>query len=258
MLRTFAKNPMQINFRQLAACSLAALFLCSPVLAAEKAARAEKAPQAEALMPGVVAVSDFEFNTFIFPDTISRIFFPAGSPVVGKPIYLQNNSQVMLQFAKGQSKPVQMVAELEGGGVVSLRVLPKAIPGVSHTVSAGKPKVRRVESGSSGAVSDSPRAEDIELLKAIATFGEPPDDFTPVPLPAPVRFDKFTVVPTASWSDESRRILIFSVVAVPGQTAVLSPPQFYRPGVSAVIVDGDVVDDSNSPQLFVIEELVDE
>jgi hypothetical protein len=35
-------------------------------------------------------------------------------------------------------------------------------------------------------------------------------------------------------------------------------PQFYRPGITAVLLDGDVVDARNSPQLFIVEELNDE
>jgi hypothetical protein len=52
--------------------------------------------------------------------------------------------------------------------------------------------------------------------------------------------------------------MIFSLVSVPGQTAVVAPPQFYREGITAVMIDGDVVDSNSSPNLYVVEELHDE
>ena len=218
----------------------------------------------EAPVSGAVTVSDFEFNTFVFPDAIKRIFFPAGSPVVGKPVYLADNTQVMLQFTKGHTKPIQMVAELENSEVVTLRVAPRAVAGVTHAVNGARVKGsgKRAASAAStaeGAQGVAPRGEDIELLKQMIARNEPPSGYDPIKLPRPTRFDKFSVVPLAGWSDGSnKRILVFSLVAIPGQTAVVAPPQFYRPGITAVMLDGDVVDGQNSPQLFVVEELNDE
>lgn len=229
--------------------------------------RAEKpasGQQLEAPVAGAVTVSDYEFNTFAFSTAIKRIFFPAGSPVVGKPIYLADNTQVMLQFAKGTGKPVQMVAELDNGSVQTLRILPRAIPGVTHAVNGARMRSAAAASASGDRViggtaqMPAPKGEDIELLKSVAARGEAPSGFDPVKLPAPTRFDKFTVVPLSGWSDGARRVLIFSLVAANGQTAVVSPPQFYRPGITAVMVDGDVVDANTSPQLYVVEELQDE
>jgi hypothetical protein len=229
-----------------------------------RAVKPASGQQLEAPVAGAVTVSDYEFNTFAFSTAIKRIFFPAGSPVVGKPIYLADNTQVMLQFAKGESKPVQMVAELESGAVQTLRIVPRAVPGVTHAVNGARVRSAAAPSASgdraNGAATQmpAPKGEDIELLKSVAARGEAPSGFDPVKLPAPTRFDKFTVVPLSGWSDGTRRVLIFSLVAATGQTAVVSPPQFYRPGITAVMVDGDVVDANTSPQLYVVEELQDE
>lgn len=254
MLPTCAKNKLLAA----AAVSLLALGLGAQ---AQPPARASSATATlEAPVPGAVTVSDTEFNTFVFPHTIKRVFFPAGSPVVGKPIYLANNTQVLLQFSKGHRTPVQMVVELENGQVISLRLSIRPVPGVTHVVNGA-----RLRTGPPRTAADpraapvSPGGADIDLLRVLVATGSPPDGFEPVPLPRPVRFDRFTVIPLAGWSDaSSRRVLVFSLVAAPGQTAVVSPPQFYRPGISAVMLDGDVVDANNSPQLFVVEELQDE
>ncbi len=247
-----------------AAALSAAMLLAAPGLV--HAQSTKRAAAIEAPIPGVVTVSDFEFNTFVFPDTIKRVLFPAGSPVVGKPVYMAENTQVMLQFAKSTDKnpkPVQMVVELEGGSVVSVRVLPRAVPGVTHAVNGARPRSAAAAAKramtAEGQQSVTPRGEDIEMLKKVVTSGDAPDGFEPVRLPRPTRFDKFTVVPLAGWTDGvSKRVLVFSLVAAPGQTAVVSPQQFYRPGINAVMLDGDVVDSANSPQLFVVEEMRDE
>ncbi len=142
-----------------------------------------------------------------------------------------------------------------------MRVVPKAVPGVTHSVNGGRARmtapVRRPTGDASA--TGSPQGADIELLKSVVTTNEPPAGYEPIRLPSPTRFDKFSVVPLAGWADGSgKRILVFSLVAVPGQTAVVSPPQFYRPGINAVMLDGDVVDGENSPQLYVVEEARDE
>lgn len=221
--------------------------------------------QLEAPVAGAVTVSDYEFNTFAFPAAIKRILFPAGSPVVGKPIYLADNTQVMLQFTKGSDKPVQMVAELDSGAVVTVRLVPRAIAGITHAVNGARVRSTAAPAADANVVKGAgvdkmpaPKGEDIELLKVVAAHGEAPSGFDPISLPQPTRFDKFTVVPLSGWSDGARRVLIFSLVAANGQTAVVAPPQFYRPGITAVMVDGDVVDANTSPQLYVVEELQDE
>ena len=241
------------------AAALCAATLCAGSAWAQAAKRPAKG-ELEAPVAGAVTVSDYEFNTFVFPDVIKRIYFPAGSPVVGKPMYLSDNTQVLLQFAKGSGKPVQMVAELEGGQVVSMRLAVKSVPGTTHNVGGGKARVASPKKADAdSAQSATPRGEDIELLKGLVSSGQPPSGFDPVALPRPTRFDKFSVIPLAGWSDGvSKRVLVFSLVATPGQTAVVAPPQFYRPGISAVMIDGDVVDNNHSPQLFVVEELSDE
>jgi hypothetical protein len=214
----------------------------------------------EAPRPGTVTVSDRDFNRFVFPAPVRKLVMPAGSPVLGQPVYMANNTVVLVQFQRGADKPFEFIVETEQGTVHSVRVLPRPIDGVVYRVDgAREPRsgtdARRT---SEDAPSATPRGADIELLKRVVA-GDIPSGFDPVSLPAPTRFEKFTVVPLAGWSDgASRRVMAFSLVAVPGQTAVVAPPQFYRPGIVAVMVDGDVVDAQNSPTLYAVEEVNDE
>lgn len=250
-------TPMRSNALLLTAA--VALLGAGSAMAQAKSASAPEAGQSfQAPAAGMVTVSDYELNTFVFPSPIKRVYFPAQSPVLGTPIYLSDNSRVMLQFAKGTDRPVQMVTELVDGDVVQLRVQPAPVPGVVHSVNGARVRARPTAGALDAPRAAAPRGEDIELLKQLVSAGQAPHGFEPVALPGVTRFDKFSVVPLTSWSDGSRRLMVFSLVAVPGQTAVVSPPQFYRPGITAVMVDGDVVDEANSPQLFVVEEMNDE
>ncbi|MNR71645.1 TraK protein [compost metagenome] len=263
MSPTCANKPMMLASKPLLTALLLAASLVALTPAQAASAKAPAAPTKgktiELPEPGVVSVSDYEFNTFVFSEPAKRFIFPAGSPVNGDPITLAGGTQVLLQFMKGADRPVQMVVELQSGRVEKLRVVPKAIPGVTYPVNGARIKA----TGSAAPAADvqpdaSPRAADIELLKHLTTSGQPPEDFQAVTLPLPTRFDKFTVVPLAGWSNGERRIMVFSLVAAAGQTAVVSPNQFYRDGITAVLLDGDTVDANTTPQLFVVEELKDE
>jgi hypothetical protein len=231
--------------------------------AASSKTEASKEVKFAAPRPGELTVSDRDFNRFIFPAPVTQLVFPAGASLLGKPVYLSGNTQVLIQFKPGNDKSVQMVVEVEGGQVHTFTLNPRPVDGVTQRVDGARERntaaaARSAKADAAAPGAAAPRGEDIELLKRVVQ-GDIPAGFDSVKLPRPTRFDKFTVVPLAGWSDGSaRRVMVFSLVSVPGQTAVVSPPQFYRAGISAVLLDGDVVDASSSPNLYVVEETQDE
>jgi hypothetical protein len=206
--------------------------------------------------PGEIEVSDRDFNHFIFGSQIKQLVFPPGAAVVGKPVYLAENTQALVEVQRGADKPIQMIVETESGPVTKLYLKPRPIDGITYTAPGARAAATAAQAASkpSAPTSGAPHAEDIELLKR-AVQGDIPGEFEAIALPRPTRFDRFTVVPIAGWSDGARRIMQFSLVAVPGKTAVVSNPQFYRPGISAVLLTGDHVDEESNPQLFVVEEV---
>ena len=212
----------------------------------------------KAPLPGEVEVSDRDYNHFIFPSAITQLVFPPGSPIVGKPVYLNNNTQALVEIPRGADKPIQMIVETESGRVTKLYLKPRPINGITYRVDGAReapiPSARSNRAKSADGAPMAPHGEDVELLKR-AVQGDIPSDFESIALPRPTRFDRFTVVPLAGWTNGSRRILSFSLVAVAGKTAVVTDPQFYRAGITAVLLTGDHVDESTSPQLFVIEEV---
>jgi hypothetical protein len=151
-----------------------------------------------------------------------------------------------------------MIVETETGRVTKLYLKPRPINGITYRVDGARetgPAQKAAQSAEPSA--GAPHAADIELLKR-AVQGDVPPEFESIALPRPTRFDRFTVVPLAGWSNGDRRIMHFSLVAVPGKTAVVSDPQFYRPGITAVLLTGDHVDEDSTPQLFVVEEVTND
>lgn len=228
-------------------------------LEAAKGSSADKTASAERQdLQGVTVVSDREFNTFVFNAPVKKVMFPSGSQVSGAPVYLPGNESIVIEFGKS-TDPIQMLVVMEDGSTRSMRVLPRPVKGVETRVDgarARKPVPR--EGGSAPMSSADARAADMDLLKRIV-LSDVPSDFDSIELPKPVMFDKFRVVPMRGWTNHAnKRVMVFALVANPGQTAVVAPPQFYRPGITAVMVDGDTVDEANSPLLYVVEETEDE
>ena len=212
-----------------------------------------------AIPDGAIVISDRDFNRFLLPAPIKAVHFPEDTPISGKPIYLAKNTQVMFQVKRGSDKPIEMVVEMTNDTVREFSLLPRPVKGItfstdgasaSAALKAARPPLKVDADGV-----PTPRSEDIDLLKKVA-MGATPQGMDAIKLAAPTRFDKFTVVPLAGWSDGgSRRVMVFSLVGVPGKTAVVAPPQFYRQGIMAVMLDGDVVDANSSPTLYVVEEV---
>ena len=236
--------------------------IAKPSVAVKSAKPERTSEKKESSLPaGALVVSDRDFNIFVFPEPVTKLIFNSDAPVQGDPVYLAGRTQALVQFSSNSDKPFKMIAELSSQAIVSSTLVARPVDSTEHLL-AGAKKQRAGKAPAKASVVDAsgvitPRGEDMDLLKQFVA-GALSDGFEPVKLPRPARFDKFTVIPLEGWSDGSRRIMKFSLVTVPGETAVVSPPQFYREGISAVLIDGDVVDGSNSPTLYVVEELQNE
>lgn len=205
-------------------------------------------------------VSDRDLNRFVFSSPVKRVIFPAGAPVLGQPIYLSGNTQVLVQVAKGSDSEFAMIVEGENGKVVSLRLSPRPVAGAVHRIDgardlgAVRTSMPKTDTDSEGAQADDSQSSKAIRLLADFAMQAMPVGFEPQVLPKPVRFDKFTVIPLEVWSDGAYRITRYSLIAVPGQSAVVSQPQFYRDGVLAISLDGNVVDSSQTPILTIVDE----
>ena len=206
------------------------------------------------LAPGAIVVSTQGLNRFVFPAAVVKgPIFPADAPVLGSPVYLDGNRQVLVQFVPGANKPFEMVVELAGHQVESYLLAPRNVPGVTYHARGVHPPRKSWKPAPSGGDGGSPHHADITLLRSVV-MGEVPDAFFPTRLPPAVHFDKFNIVPRASWSDGSgHRILVYTLISVHGQAAVVGAPEFYHTGMAAILLSVEVVDATHSPLLYILE-----
>lgn len=204
--------------------------------------------------PGEIVVSTQGLNRFVFPAAVVKgPIFPADAPVLGAPVYLDANRQVLVQFVPGADKPFEMVVELAGHQVESYLLAPRNVAGVIYHARGVRPPRKRWNPTSSGAGPGAAHQAEITLLRSVV-MGEVPDAFYPTRLPPAVHFDKFNIVPRASWSDGSgHRILVYTLLSVNGQAAVVAAPEFYHKGMAAILLSGEVVDATHSPLLYILE-----
>ena len=245
----------------------------TPAMAATKVLKKPPASAASTAQPTVdskiVRVSDTELTTLVFPKPISKklIFQGKSTVLAAPPEYFAGETQAVVQFLPSKT-PIQMVVPYVDGSIQTVRLQPTAVPGkvelINYNVSSSKWIPKAVASkgsdadeitGGSSADASAAFSDDIALLKELAGSGRLSPDFDKVALPKAVAYDLFTVVPLNAWSNEVKRVMVFQLVANGNNTAVVSNTQFYREGINAVLVTGDVVDGQNSPLLYVVEEL---
>lgn len=204
----------------------------------------------------VTKVSRDELNRFIFPDPVTKVVFPT-NVYVGQPVYLDDNRVVLIQFQPGNPDVIQMVAAMKSGQTRVFWLKPESGPGATIRVDGAHEGQLSASTAAAAPGDLSPAAVASGLFMALAQHETPPG-FDPVTPMAPVFFNKFEVMPVASFTDHaSERIDVFRLIAAKGQEAVVSAPEFYRKGVLAVMVDGDRVDAGHSPLVYVLREQSD-
>jgi hypothetical protein len=207
-------------------------------------------------------VSTHDYNRLVFSEPVARIFVSDEKALVDAPEYLAGNTSALLLFNKNPSKrPVQVLVNFKSGGSAVLYVRPGDVPGAVLQVenveggSGDKPKASSAADAAAAAVAGGGTPHDgaLRVLKGLVQ-GVVPEGYQPLPLPAPTHFDRYTVNPELAATDGFRSVYVFRLVAQPGKVSVISPNQFYRPGVSTVMVDGDRLDDANPRRVFLVEE----
>jgi hypothetical protein len=202
----------------------------------------------------ITAVSNSELNRFVFASPVKQALFPADVPA-SKPLYVAGNKEVLISFGPGMPDVAQMIVELTNGKVATFYLHSQKGPGAIvryEGARAGRAADASTASPSLG-TSGSPGTQAVSLLAAVVR-GEIPGGYEAVATPATVAFDKFTVVPVSAWSDQgSTTIYAFQLIAAKGQSAAVSAPEFFKPGVLAVDVEGDTVDDAHSPMVYIVE-----
>lgn len=205
-----------------------------------------------------LVLSNTQLNILRFNQPIRHIWFPANTPLVGKPAYFAQDHAVMLQFEPGVDQTAQAMIELADGAVLNKEVVLQKGPGAviqlsgaSGSLFAGRPQSPNPE----------PKAPDttgmsaVRLLQSVVQ-GIIPEGFTAKPVPMATPFQEFLAQPVALWQDsnEHLRVFVFELQGKTNPPVRVAPPEFYRPGVEAVLLTTDTVGQgAASPFLYVVE-----
>lgn len=230
-----------------------------PVAPAVKITKGESDTVKEFKAPSLneMVVSSSEINRFIFPVAVKKLVFPTWFNVSTPPTYLAGNKQILVSFDNAVEKPVQMVVVLENDEVFTYWLKIRPVQGVVFKAPVlKKAEVDTYEVGMNVPRGNSPFSQDIKIIEKLKANQESLAGFEEVAIPRVAKFDKFSVVPLVSWSNKvDRKATVFQLIAAPGQQAVVSPSQFYRPGVTVVSIEGgDKVDATTSPYVYMVEE----
>lgn len=221
----------------------------------EKANTAGKEPAPKAARPNEYEVSDTDYNRFVFPVPVTQIISPAGANLLSSPLYMAGNKHVLLRLAGSTNRPVQVVAELEDNTVQEFYLKPAPIRGVTREMGIREYRTRQVRDAEVAEVASaaSPSAADMRLLEKFS-MGQIPSEFEDeAVLPPEVHFERFWVKPIAVWTNGGNtRVEAWRLIGRPGLAATVAPPQFYRPGVRAVLLENDVVDGRTHPLLLLV------
>ena len=192
-------------------------------------------------------VSTRDYNVFAFPEPLRRAVLPPGAPLAGKPLYMSHDQVLLLRFYPDNYRPVQMVAELRSGAVVTLSLVPDPdVAGVRIHVQVNGARLPRQRKHSAD-----PNSRFVPELARIVAGGKL-SGYTPAPLPPERIYDRLVAKPVASSTAGETVITQYELTARHGKRSVVDPGQFSWPGVRAALLTGSVVDAHDSPFLYVV------
>lgn len=271
------KAPVQVDLKPTPPAKLTSAVAPKPK-ASSKAGKAEgdkeKAKPVVDPFAGVVGlpVSDSQLNRFVFPEPVEGIFFQEGAPLPEcpdgagpmdpcKPVFLNNRKMMLLQLRAGAKGPVQMLAHLTSGRVVTLNLMPAAGPGAVIRVDGAEDgrsdaALAKAKSESLDGPVQSPADTSVAMLSRFAK-GDIPAGFESVAVSRqPIRFEHFDVHQLASWSDGSdQRVHLFQVRAHGKTPVAISPALFRHENVKALALDTETITNTEPAMLYMVEQV---
>lgn len=223
----------------------------------EKAGAKEATPAPKTVRLNEYEVSDTDYNRFVFPVAVTQVISPAGANLLSAPLYMAGNKHVLLKLAGASTRPVQVIAELEDNTVQEFYLKPAPIRGITRELGVREYRNRQAREAeateASAAAGATPSAADMRLLERFS-MGQIPSEFEEdTVLPPEVHFERFWVKPIAVWTNGGNtRVEAWRLIGRPGLAATVAPPQFYRAGVRAVLLENDVVDGRTHPLLLLV------
>ena len=214
-------------------------------------------------------VSDTQLNQFIFPEPVEGLYFPEGSPLPEcpknaqpqdpcKPIFLNGKKLLLLPMRVGAKGPVQMLAHLNSGRIVSFNLAPVTGPGTLVRVenadyAASDSRLAKSKHAQSQVESSSAAEADVSLLGRFVQ-GDIPAGYEAIAIAAPTRLAKFDLIPSATWSDGSQmRAHMIQIRPFNGETVAINAGMFKGVGVKAVALDKDTASAKSPATVFILE-----
>lgn len=206
---------------------------------------------------GELRLSNSQLNILRFNQPIRHVWFPAATPLVGKPAYFAQDHAVMLQFEPGVDQTVQIMVELANGTVLSKEARLRSGPGAVLTLSDASGSIFTGQPAAAGSEPEAPDTTGMAAVRLLQSVvqGIIPSGFEVKPLPEATPFQEFLAQPVAFWQnpDEGLRVFVFQLQGKASPAITVTPPEFYRPGVEAVLLTSDTVGVGHSPFLYVVE-----
>ena len=218
-------------------------------------------------------VSTRDYNLLVFPSPLRKAILPPDAPVAGKPIYLNGGRVLMLRFYPDGRQPVQLVAELQSGLVVTLSLVPDSHKSGAHiVVRAPVPAAAPLHEYSAN-----PNAHYVRYLARLVEgpmtcpkrlhgwnsvrrhgrrvpvcWGRRLQGFTRAALPPERIYNRLVARPVAAMANGNVVIAAYILHARDDRHSVVDPGQFSWVGVRAALLTGDQVDRYHSPVLYVV------
>ena len=218
-------------------------------------------------------VSTRDYNLLVFPSPLRKAILPPDAPVAGKPIYLNGGRVLMLRFYPDGRQPVQLVAELQSGLVVTLSLVPDPHKSGAHiVVRAPVPAAAPLHEYSAN-----PNAHYVRYLARLVEgpmtcpkrlhgwnsvrrhgrrvpvcWGRRLQGFTRAALPPERIYNRLVARPVAAMANGNAVIAAYILHARDDRHSVVDPGQFSWVGVRAALLTGDQVDRYHSPVLYVV------
>ena len=215
-------------------------------------------------------VSDTQLNQFIFPEPVEGLYFPEGAPLPEcpknaqpqdpcKPIFLNGRKLLLLPLRVGAKGPIQMLAHMNSGRIISFNLAPAAGPGTLVRVDdsdygASDARLARLRNAPETPADSGPSAADLALLGRFVQ-GDIVAGFEPIALAASTRLANFDLIPVATWSDGNKTKVHFLQVRPFADIPVsLNAAMFRGVGVRAVALAKDSATFQSPSMVYVLEE----
>lgn len=218
----------------------------------------------------VTPVSDSQLNRFVFPEPLEGLYFSEGAPLPQcseeaaatdpcRPIFLNGKRVVLLQLRAGATGPVQMLAHLKSGRIITLNLAPGKGQGAIVRIDGaedGASDTRLAEAYRESqfrSAKQTPAEINVDILSQIAR-GDIPAGFEPEYVGKTVRFEHFDVIPMSAWNNGSDlRAHLFQIRAHTETPVAIDSSLFRTPNVQALALDRDTITFDSPAMLYMLE-----